>query len=306
MGHAHGTGGHQHVQNSYGRAFAIGIALNLGFVIVEFWYGQIAHSLALIADAGHNLSDVLSLLLAWGAAFLSRTAPTQTRTFGMRRTSILAALINAAVLLVAIGAIAWEAIRRFSEPNPVEGKTVMVVAGIGVLINAATALMFWSGRAHDLNIRGAFLHMAADAGVSLGVVVAGFAILETGWLWLDPVVSLAIVVVIFFATWGLLRDSINLALDFVPAGVDLSAIQIHLESLQHVVEVHDIHVWGLSTTEVALTAHLVLADGAEFTDQNLMQTEQELHEHFGIEHATLQLEGLVAAQNCRCRLGNAG
>src|SRR2546427_212681 len=201
MGH-----GHEHEAADYGRAFAMGVVLNLGFVVVEFLYGQLAHSLALVADAGHNLSDVLALLLAWGATVLARRRPTPGRTYGIRRSSILAALVNAIVLLVAVGAIAWEAVRRFSEPTPVVGKTVIGVAVIGMVINTVTALLFLSGRKGDLNIRGAFMHMAADAGVSLGVVLAGVVILATGWLWLDPGVSVVIVVGILLGPWDLVRE----------------------------------------------------------------------------------------------------
>jgi cobalt-zinc-cadmium efflux system protein len=304
-GHDHSGGQHHHGPRDYGRAFAIGITLNLLFVIIEFIYGHIAHSLALSADAGHNLSDVLSLLLAWVAAVLSRTAPTQQRTFGMRRSSILAALVNAALLLVAIGAIGWEAVRRFAQPLPAEGKTVMIVAGVGIAINSLTALLFWSGRRQDVNIRGAFLHMAADAAVSAGVVVGGYLMLVTGWLWLDPAISLAIVVLIFLSTWALLRDALILALDFVPANVDPEAIQQYLGSLPEVAEVHDLHIWSLSTTEAALTAHLVLKPGASLAYDALLRAEAELHERFKIDHSTLQVEGDDAAESCRCRLQSA-
>lgn len=305
MAHSHSEhsgAGHSHAPNSFNTAFVIGIALNLGFVVIEFWFGKVSHSLALVSDAGHNLSDVLSLALALGATFLTKTAPTSKRTFGMRRSSILAALINAAVLLLAIGAIAWEAVGRFQHPSPVEGKTVMLVAGIGIAVNAVTALLFWSGRSHDLNIRGAFLHMAADAAVSVGVLLSGAAMLYTGWLWLDPVVSLVIVVVIFFATWNLLKDSVTLAMDFVPEGIDLDGITAYLETLPDVLGVHDTHIWALSTTETALTAHVVLKNGADFSDKRLLSTEAELHGRFGIEHSTLQFEGLEAAALCKCRL----
>ena len=296
------SSGHSHGGSSFGRAFAIGIALNLGFVIIEFIYGHWAHSLALVADAGHNLSDVLSLLLAWGAAGLARRSPTPGRTYGFRRSSILAALINAVVLLIAIGAIAWEAIRRFSEPSPVEGGTVIMVAAIGIGVNAVTALLFWSGRKGDLNIRGAFLHMAADAAVSLGVVLAGFAIIFTGWLWLDPASSLVIVLVILVGTWGLLRDSINLALDAVPEGINERAVEEHLAKLPTCLEVHDLHIWGMSTTEAALTAHLVMKQPA-CDDAFLAQLAKELHENFGIEHSTFQIETGDPRYPCSCRLG---
>lgn len=299
MGH-----GHNHGTSNYSRAFAIGIALNLGFVIVEFIYGRFAHSLALVADAGHNLSDVLSLALAWGAAVLSRRRPTEDRTYGFRRSSILASLINAVVLLIAIGAISSEAIRRFSDPNQVEGGTVIWVAAVGIAVNAITALLFMSGRKGDLNIKGAFIHMAADAGVSLGVVLAGFAIIYTGWLWLDPVVSLAISAVILIGTWGLLRDSVNLALDAVPEGVDLNSVREHLASLPTCVDVHDLHIWGMSTTETALTAHLVM-NHSICDDALLARITDELHQKFGIEHATLQVEAGDPAYPCRCRLSPA-
>jgi cobalt-zinc-cadmium efflux system protein len=296
MGH-----GHDHGAADYGRAFAIGVVLNLGFVVVEFLYGQLAHSLALVADAGHNLSDVLALLLAWGAAVLARRRPTPGRTYGMRRSSILAALVNAIVLLVAVGAIAWEAVRRFSEAPPVGGKTVIGVAVIGMVINTVTALLFLSGRQGDLNIRGAFVHMAADAGVSLGVVLTGVAILATGWLWLDPVVSVVIVVVILRGTWDLLRDAVNLALDAVPEGVNLHGVGQYLAGLPKVVDVHDLHIWGMSTTETALTAHLVMTE-AVCDDAFLARIEGELHTLFGIEHTTIQVETGNPAYPCRCRL----
>ena len=280
---------HSHGTTSHGRAFAIGVALNLGFVAVEILYGIKAHSLALIADAGHNLSDVLGLLLAWGGIILARRLPTPRRTYGMRRSSILAALANAVLLLVAIGAIAWEAIQRLDNPAPVSAGIVIWVAVIGIAVNASTALLFMRGRKGDLNIRGAFLHMAADAGVSAGVVLAGIAIAKTGWLWLDPAISLFIVLVILVGTWGLLRDSVNLAIDAVPEGVDPASVRRYLTGLPGINEVHDLHIWGLSTTEVALTAHLVKPD-AKSEDALLADTCRELHDRFGIEHATLQVE----------------
>jgi cobalt-zinc-cadmium efflux system protein len=290
--HAHAAGhghGHAHASASYDRAFAIGVALNVGFVAIEATYGIIAHSLALLADAGHNLSDVAGLLLAWGAVWLGRRAPTAKRTYGFGRTSILAALGNAVLLLVAIGAIAWEAIRRFEAPQPVEGGTVMVVAAIGIVINTATALLFMRGRKGDINIRGAFLHMAADAGVSAGVVVAGLVITITGWLWLDPVVSLAIVLVIALGTWGLLKDSVAMAIDAVPPGIDRDEVFAHLQGLEGVTEVHDLHVWPLSTTSTALTVHLVRSDD-RIDDAFTAKVTQGLKDRFGIGHATIQLE----------------
>ena len=289
-GHSHGGGhGHAHAPANFDRAFAIGIGLNMFFVVIEAVYGIASNSLALLADAGHNLSDVAGLLLAWAAAWLSRRAPTAKRTYGFGRATILAALGNAVLLLVAIGAIAWEAIRRFGSPTPVEGGTVMIVAAIGIVINAATALLFMRGRKGDINIRGAFLHMAADAGVSAGVVLAGLAIVYTGWLWLDPVVSLAIVAIIALGTWGLLKDSVGMAVDAVPDHVDRDEVHAHLSGLKGVISVHDLHIWPLSTTETALTAHLVRAD-ATVDDSFTAEITQQLRTRFKINHATLQFE----------------
>lgn len=288
-GHSHGGGGHAHAPASFDRAFAIGVALNTGFVVVEAVFGFLSNSLALVADAGHNLSDVAGLLLAWGAAWLSRRAPTPKRTYGYGRATILAAVGNAGLLLVAIGAIAWEAVRRFQDPQPVEGGTVMLVAAIGIAINAATAMLFMRGRKSDINVRGAFLHMAADAGVSAGVVLAGFAITFTGWLWLDPIVSLGIVVVIALGTWGLLKDSVAMAIDAVPAGIDAAAVREHLNALDGVTDVHDLHIWPLSTTSTALTAHLVTGE-SRIDDQRTAAIASALKEKFGIGHATIQLE----------------
>lgn len=305
--HAHSHGhshGHSHAPASFGRAFAIGIVLNLGFVIAEAGFGFLSGSLALVADAGHNLSDVVGLVLAWGASILVRRRPTMRRTYGLRRSSILAALANAVLLLVAIGAIAWEAVRRFAEPGPVAGGTIIGVALVGIAINGLTALLFMRGH-DDLNIRGAFLHMAADAGVSLGVVLSGLAIVLTGWNWLDPVVSLAIVAIIFVGTWGLLRDSVNLALDAVPGGIDTAQVQGYLQKLPEVSEVHDLHIWAMSTTETALTAHLVMPDG-HGGDALLARACRELHDQFGIEHATLQIEHGDGAYPCSCSLQPTG
>ena len=281
---------HSHDHNpDYNRAFGWGIALNVSFILIEATFGVLAHSLALLADAGHNLSDVLGLALAWGASQLATRGPTERRTYGLRRTTILAALLNAGLLLVAIGAIAWEAINRLMRPTPVAGGIVMGVAGTGVLVNGATALLFLAGRKRDLNIRGAFLHMAADAAVSLGVVAAGFVILATGWLWLDPAVSLGIALVIGAGTWGLLRESLDLALDAVPAGIDPSAVEAYLVALPGVAALHDLHIWGMSTTHSALTAHLV-RPGAQIDDGLIARACRELHDRFGIEHATIQVE----------------
>ncbi len=291
---------HQHA-TTYGRAFALGAALNIAYIVFEFSYGQIAHSLALIADAGHNLSDVLGLLLAWGALALAQRQPSARRTYGLRRSSILAALGNAVILLVSCGAIAWEAVGRLGQPAPVAGATVWWVAAIGIVINGLSAALFMGGRAHDLNLRATFLHFVADAAVSLGVVIAGLLIGRTGWLWLDPVVSLVIVVVILAGTWGLLRDALNLALDGVPVGIEVAAVEQYLRSLPEVQAVHDLHIWGMSTTEAALTAHVVVR-GASSPNALLRQASDGLHDQFGIEHATLQIESSLPEQACRCSL----
>ncbi|WP_448190292.1 cation diffusion facilitator family transporter [Azospirillum sp. sgz301742] len=288
-GHSHGLGGHHHGPVRYDRAFAIGTALNLGFVAVEAFYGVVANSVALLADAGHNLSDVLGLLLAWGAAWLTRRRPTHRHTYGFGSSSILASLINAVVLLIAVGAIAWEVAGRLMHPEPVEGGVVMWVAAVGIIINAVTAWLFMGGKDTDLNVKGAYLHMAADAGVSLGVVAAALLIGWTGWLWLDPLVSLAIVGVIVVGTWGLLRESANLAMNAVPEGVDRSEVEGYLAGLPGVVAVHDLHIWGLSTTDAALTAHLV-RPGAGTDDELLKRVAHDLKERFSIGHATIQVE----------------
>ena len=287
-GHAHGPG-HAHAPASFGKAFAIGIALNVGFVAVEATFGVLANSVALLADAGHNLSDVLGLVVAWVAMVLAKRAPSARYTYGMKGSSILAALFNAVFLLVAVGAIAWEAIQRFGEPAPVAGKTVMIVAAIGILVNGVTAWLFASGAKGDINIKGAFLHMAADAAVSAGVVIAGLVILYTGWTWLDPVVSIAIVAVIVWSTWGLLRDSLTLSLAAVPPGIDPAAVRSHLEGLPGVAALHDLHVWAMSTTETCLTAHLLMPGGRP-DDAFLMDAAAGIRERFGIGHTTLQVE----------------
>jgi len=287
--HDHAGHAHSHAPKDFKMAFAIGTALNLTFVVVEAIFGFTSHSLALLADAGHNLSDVFGLLLAWGASALMKSAPTQRHTYGFRSSSILAALFNAILLLVATGAIAWEAIQRFPKPAPVGGTTVMWVALVGIGVNTATALLFLSGRKGDMNVRGAFLHMAADAAVSLGVVIAGFFILKTGLHWIDPVTSLIIVAVIMIGTWGLLRDSFNLALHAVPPGIDLPEVSRYLASLPGVTEVHDLHIWAISTTETALTGHLVRRDSSG-DDALLSRAANELRARFQIGHTTLQLE----------------
>jgi cobalt-zinc-cadmium efflux system protein len=280
---------HIHAPKDFGRAFAIGVTLNFGFVVVEALFGILAHSLALIADAGHNLGDVLGLVLSWVASVLAKTAPTERRTYGLRSSSILAALFNAIVLLVSVGAIAWEAIRRFGVPIEVAGTTVIWVSLVGIAINTVTALMFFSGRKGDLNIRSAFLHMAADAAVSAGVVVAGIAIVMTGLHWIDPTVSLIIAAVIVWGTWGLFRDSVNLALQAVPSGIDLGKVRAYLAGLPNVAAVHDLHIWPMSTTETALTAHLEMPAGSP-GDAFLHEVCEHLHQEFGIEHSTIQLE----------------
>ena len=285
----HCSTAHSDAGASFTAAFAIGTALNLGFVIIEAGFGFFAHSLALIADAGHNMSDVLGLLLAWCAAALARRAPTERRTYGWKSSSILAALLNAILLLVSVGAIAWEAVRRLDNPPDVAGKTIIWVSALGIVINTVTALMFFSGRKHDLNIRGAFMHMAADAAVSLGVVIAGWAILTTGQRWIDPAVSLAIAAVIVWGTWSLLRDSINLALHGVPEGIEMPAVREYLATLPHVTAVHDLHVWPMSTTETALTAHLV-RDVEDCDCALLDRAAKDLRVRFQIQHATLQFE----------------
>ncbi len=285
MAHNHA---HDHGAVNYNRAFALSIALNLGFVAVEAVYGLLAHSLALLSDAGHNLSDVLGLALAWGASLLAQRAPSPRRTYGLRRSSILAALANAVLLLVAVGAISWEAIRRLFEPAPVAGETIIWVAAVGIVINVVSALFFVKGQA-DMNLRGAFQHLAADAAVSLGTVVAGIAILLTGWAWLDPAVSLVIGAVILLGTWGLLVDSVNLALDAVPEGIEPEAVRTYLAALPGVKEVHDLHIWAMSTTETALTAHLVIPCGFP-GDAFLSNVCHDLHDQFGIEHSTVQVE----------------
>ena len=287
--HDHGHSGHAHAPAYFGRAFAIGIALNFGFVAVEAIYGLLSNSVALLADAGHNLGDVLGLGVAWLASELVKRAPTDRFTYGLRGSSILAALFNAVFLLVTVGAISWEAIRRLGSPEPVAGKTVMVVAAIGIVINALTAWLFASGRKDDINLRGAFLHMASDALVSAGVVVAGLVILLTGWLWLDPVVSLAINAIIIWGTWGLLRDSFGMSMAAVPAQINPARLREFLSERIGVVAVHDLHVWPMSTTEIAMTCHLVMPAGHP-GDAFLHDLAGELARRFKINHPTVQIE----------------
>ena len=286
--HEHGSG-HSHAPASFGQAFAVGTALNLGFVAVEAAYGLISGSVALLADAGHNLGDVLGLLIAWGAATLARRSPGGRYTYGLRSSSILAALLNALMLLVTLGVIAVEAIRRLVEPSPVSGTTVMIVAAIGIVINTATALLFMRRRKGDLNIRAAFLHMAADAGISAGVVIAGLLIVLTGQSWIDPVTSIVLGVIVAIGTWGLLRDSVNLSLHAVPPGLDPEEVSAFLGAREKVVAIHDLHVWPMSTTETALTVHLLVPSGYP-GDGFTTEIAAALKRRFGIDHATIQIE----------------
>ena len=292
-GHNHS---HSHAPASFGTAFAIGTSLNLVLVLAQLGFGYVSNSLALISDGVHNFSDVIGLLLAWGAVWVGRWQPTASRTYGFRRASILAALSNAALLLVATGAIVIEAVRRFAEAEPVATNTVMWIAGIGILVNAGTALMFMRGREHDINIAGVFTHMAGDAALSVGVVITAILIGRTGWLWLDPLMSVAIAVAILWGSWRIMRDAANMALDAVPRGVDPAAVQSFLSSLPGVSEVHDLHIWAMSTTETALTAHLVRPDG-KVDDVFLSEAAHELDHRFGIHHATIQIE--TGAEECR-------
>jgi cobalt-zinc-cadmium efflux system protein len=287
-GHSHGSG-HVHASASFGAAFAIGIALNLGFVVIEAVYGVLSNSVALLADAGHNLGDVLGLGVAWLASELVKRAPTSRFTYGLRSSSILAALFNALFLLVTVGAISWEAIQRFGSPEPVAGKTVMIVAAIGIAINGITAWLFASGGKNDINLRGAFMHMASDALVSVGVVIAGLVILLTGWRWLDPIVSLAINAVIIWGTWGLLRDSVGMSMAAVPAHINPAEMRAFLASRPGVEAIHDLHVWPMSTTEIALTCHLVMPAGHP-GDAFLLDLAEDLAARFKINHPTVQIE----------------
>ncbi len=280
---------HHHAPPDFNRAFFVGVVLNVAFVVVEVVFGLLSNSLALLTDAGHNLSDVLGLVLAWGAAVLAQKTPSLRRTYGYSRATILASLASGLLLLAAVGAIAWEAVGRLFVPVQSAGLTIMIVAAVGVIINTATALMFVRGKDHDLNIRGAFLHMAADAAVSLGVVISGALILWQGWAWVDPVISLVIAGVILWSTWGLLRDSLNLAVDAVPSGIDPEAVRAFLDAKPGVVGLHDLHIWAMSTTDSALTVHLVMAPLPD-SDRFLNEIAAELKARFGIQHATIQLE----------------
>ena len=297
-GHDHAHGHHHHGDpNTMGRAFAIAIVLNLAFVGIEFFYGFLANSTALMADAGHNLSDVLGLMLAWGAAILAKRLPNQRYTYGLRSTSMLAALFNAMLLMVACGGIAFEAVRQLSHPEPVGGLTVSVVAGVGILINGFSAWLFMSGSKDDINIRGAYLHLAADAAISLGVLVAGVIVRYSGWNWVDPAVSMVIVAIIVYSTWSLLKQSLRMMLAAVPDNVDRGEIEQFLRDRPGVTEVHDLHIWSMSTTETALTAQLVTPAGYP-GDVAVDDITRQLREDFSIQHSTLQVRLGTTVHEC--------
>lgn len=297
--HSHGRHSHSHAPPADpGRAFLIGIALNLAFVIVEAIAGVIAGSTALLADAAHNLGDVLGLAMAWGATVLARRKRTSRRTYGLRRTTILAGLANGVLILVAVGGVTWEAIRRIGEPTHVDGGLVAIVATVGVVVNCGAALLFAAGRDRDVNRRGAFLHLMADAAVSAGVVVAGVIVWQTGWQWIDPVTSIVVSVLIVGSTVGLLRDALNLLLDTVPSHIDPDAVESYLGGLPGVQEVHDLHIWPISTTEIALTAHLVVP-WAACPPTFLRDAASDIEHRFGIAHTTIQLEPTDADEACR-------
>jgi cobalt-zinc-cadmium efflux system protein len=298
-GHAHShSHGHSHAPSDFGKAFAIGIALNIGFLAIETVYGFIANSMSLLADAGHNLSDVLGLVVAWAAAVMAKRAPSPRFTYGLKKAPILAALANSLFLLIAVGAIGAEAIRRLIHPSSTEGEVVIVVAAIGILVNGATALLFSRGREHDINIRGAYLHMAADASVSAAVVAAGFVILWTGQRWVDPAMSLIVSVVILWGSVGLLKESVWMSLAGVPAGIDSDQVEGALREIEGVDAIHDLHIWPLSTTETALTAHVVTQLAGE-PDALLDRARLVLH-GFRIEHCTIQVERHHPADHKDC------
>ena len=297
-GHDHSHGHHhQYDPNGNGRAFALAIGVNTLFVAIEFGYGFIANSTALMADAGHNLSDVLGLMLAWGAAVLAKSAPNRRYTYGLRSSSILAALANALLLMLACGAIGWEAVHRFAHPAPVVGGTVAVVAAIGVAVNGFSAWLFMAGSKGDINIRGAYQHMAADAAISLGVVISGLAIMWTGWTWLDPAVSIVIVLLILVSTWSLLKESLRMVLAAVPDNVDEAKVTQFLRARPGVTAIHDLHIWAMSTTETALTAHLVMPAGYP-GDAAVDAITEQLKADYAIHHCTLQVEMGTTNHDC--------
>ncbi|MGZ3787798.1 MAG: cation diffusion facilitator family transporter [Bacteriovorax sp.] len=286
--HSHGHH-HHHAPKNYNRAFIIGIVLNSVFVLIESLYGYLSGSLALLADAGHNLSDVAGLLIAWGAFWLSEKKPTTKFTFGLRKSSILSALFNSIFLLIAVGIIIWEALHRLWSPNPVQTKTVIIVAGVGIVINALTALLFFKDKNHDLNIRGAYLHMASDALISLGVVLAAIVISYTSKFWIDPAISIIISLIIIYGTWDLLKNSIHLSMDAVPVGINPMAVKKYFEGIQGVLEVHDLHIWAMSTSETALSVHLTM-NKVPLENSQLAEISRHLNEHFKIHHPTIQVE----------------
>jgi cobalt-zinc-cadmium efflux system protein len=296
MGHGHHHG-HHHGPSSSTRAFAIGIALNLIIVAAEVVAGVLAHSMALLADAGHNLGDALGLVLAGGAALLARRKPSHRRTYGYRRVTLLSALANGVFLLVTTGALAWESLRRLAAPQHVDTRIVMIVAAVGVIVNSASAMLFYRNRNRDLNVKGAFLHLAGDAAIAMGVVISAAATSWTGWTWLDPATGIAVAVLILVSTWSLLRHAVDLVMDAVPESIDLEEVRAFLGGLPRVSDVHDLHVWAMSSTETALTAHIVMPD-ASCEPRFLTGVCKELHDRFGIEHATLQVDAAEAVEAC--------
>jgi len=306
VGHSHHDrhGTHGHMPTDFSRAFALGIALNIAYILVEVIYGLLAGSMALLADAGHNLSDVLGLVVAWAGAELGKRPPSKRFTYGLGGSSILAALLNGLFLLVACGAIAFAAIERFSTPSPVASTTIIIVASIGIVINFGTAMLFVRGQKEDINIRGAFLHMMADAGVSAGVVVGGIVIYFTGLNWVDPLISLLIVALIFWSTWGLLTEAIRMSLAGVPRNIDAEEVQACLASLPGVQAVHDLHIWPMSTSETAMTAHLVVPDGHPGKGF-LSEVHRQMIERFAIHHSTIQIE-LEDEEEILCRTDCGG
>lgn len=296
--HGHGHGHHHHVPKNFDSAFAIGTFLNLSFVGAELTYGYMAKSLALVADAVHNFADVVGLLIAWGAVWLGRRAPTDARTFGYRRASILAALLNACLLFLAIGGIIIEALQRFNNPAPIETGMMIWVAAVGIAINFFTAMLFWKGQKHDLNLRAAFIHMIGDAAISAGVVVGGLIIAYKGWLWMDPAISLVVSVIILIGCWDIAREALHLSLDGVPKHIDRRSVLVYLHELPGVTGVHDLHIWGMSTTEVALTVHL-MRPGLPTDDSFLHKVAHELQEQYSIGHVTIQIEAGNTKEPCK-------